>query len=169
MNAALLCPGPSLERFKAAPRYDLTIAVNRAVLAYPCDFWAVQDWPLFLETVPPADCDVFTTVQCRDDIIRHDGIDRLSNRLVLFTDDVYFYDAEPAHWDLYTATAALLLAWDQGATSVTCYGCDRTGTADWDGTKRDSDNRTDARWAYESALWSSVVDWLRRHGLKVTE
>ena len=169
MKAALLCPGPSLLAFNEAPRYDLTIGVNRAVLAFPCDWWAVQDWQLFGDTHPDGNPAVFTTLDCMEAIRRHGGSYRLAHRLLRYIADVYFYEPAPDYWALYTATAALILAWDQGATSITCYGCDREGVDDYDGTSRTSDNRTDERWQRESRIWRDVVIWLRDHGMRVHE
>ena len=52
MIAAILCPGPSLAGIDR-PAADLTIAVNRAAIAFPApDVWAALDLPLTLTIAP---------------------------------------------------------------------------------------------------------------------
>lgn len=48
----LLCPGPSLAKYRLTPgpsplTPDLTIGVNRAAVFAPCDWWVFLDWVIF--------------------------------------------------------------------------------------------------------------------------
>jgi len=54
MRLAILCPGPSLARGESAAwkDYDLTLAVNRAAAAHPCDWWVFGDPEGFHQTIP---------------------------------------------------------------------------------------------------------------------
>lgn len=45
----ILAPGPSLKAYDRMRKPDITICINRAILQFPCDFWAVQDRPLWME------------------------------------------------------------------------------------------------------------------------
>jgi hypothetical protein len=74
MKIAILCPGPSLREYLAAPvRHDVTIAVNQAVRAGLCDWWVFGDPEAYWKSQTArhgAKC--FTSRQSRDRV-SHSG------------------------------------------------------------------------------------------------
>lgn len=156
MHCALLCPGPSLRRLAQAPPADLTIAVKRAALAFPCQWVCILDTPelqAFGDIAPGAL--LLTRRDCRPKYSRREG---------LAVEDL---DCPVPRFDLYTATAALALAGHLGATTVDVYGADWSDAPDWDGSTPEGANRSPERWALERGIWSQVVEWMGRRGCEV--
>jgi hypothetical protein len=171
MNAALLCPGPSLARLAMLPPCDCVLAVNRAALRWACDVWCALDhW-----SEKPG---------CTPGGVRNWAKDVIGSPLLLTcrgsADAVAkrqpwrgaveaiesFRDACPVKgWTLYSATAALVYA-AQSHQRITVYGADMAGTLDFDnaaaGVKRD-----EARWQSERYIWGEVVAALKQRGVEV--
>lgn len=174
MKISVLCPGPSLSLFPGGNGFDLTIGVNRTVLAHKCDVWACGDYPL-VEKV-------------RGDVI---------GSPVLFTaatSDNYLRDHSPAHdtpkpwrevttfeslydfcdryfqWDTFSATAAIVYAaWSCGGKPgvIHSFGVDWSGELDWDGTGGFG-NRSVERWQFEAAIWQNrLVPWLASLNIEI--
>lgn len=163
MNAALLCPGPSLTQTypPAAGRHDVNIGVNRAVLAFRCHWWAFVDWQTYIETGRQA-CRTFVSRTADRELRRRTGD---------FTPDLTFESIDldrtrnSIRWGMFSATAALFLASHLGATSVDVYGADWTNEPDYDGHRTERDRRTVERWADERIVWDRTIEHL---GLSVT-
>lgn len=151
MYAAVLCPGPSLARTWPGDRpYDLRIGVNRAAVAFQCDYAAVLDSPL-LRAIGRAfrgDPRLLTRGAHRPKYSTRPG------------PDVESLPCPVRQWDLFTATAALVLAAQLGAELIDVYGADWTPNApDFDGVNV-AERRTAERFEKEREVWADVVAWL---------
>lgn len=161
---AVLCPGPSLAK---CPPLDaeVTIGVNRAAAFCSCDVWAALDSPLIHsrghEIIGRPT--LFTRRQSFDSLARHGDGWGDASRAVCYAEDL---SCPVARWDLYTMTAALVLAKHMGAATVNVYGCDWTDAPDWDGTAA-GENRAETRWELERSIYAAVVDWLDGCGCQV--
>lgn len=164
MHVTVLCPGPSLVR--SFTGFDgLTIGVNRAAIAYGCDWWAALDSPLILDPActPAGSPSLFTS---------RETAARLARNLrhwaygATVAEDVFPGESLPGNWTLFTAPAALILAAHLGATRIDVYGADWTDAADFDGVRPTSD-RSPVRWAREIPIWAAVVEWLGVRGTRV--
>lgn len=80
---------------------------------------------------------------------------------------VYERDEVAARWSMFSATAALMLALRLGASVVECFGCDMTGTLNYDGTPEPAANRTAERWALERIIWEKTRNVLEESGVEV--
>ncbi len=158
MQATLLCPGPSLARYKPAAA-DLTIAVNRAGARFGCDVWAVTDWELIQQHHERLhkQTRILTTRACAN-LWTALGHANATHCVCL---------EAPTHWDLFTATTALVWAHLQGVTHIDVYGADLSGEADFD-AEHPGRNRSDDRWHRELEVWESVTAWLAAKGTTVT-
>ena len=160
MKAAVLCPGPSLSR---CPPLDagLVVGVNRAAAFRPCGVWAALDTPVIKtygrEVVGRP---VLFTRRETAESLRRRGL--LPESVVCCEDLACPVD----RWDLFTLTAALVLAASRGATDVEVYGCDRTDGPDWDGV-RAGENRGENRWERERRVWNELTAWLETAGVEV--
>lgn len=162
MNAAILCPGPSLASAPGQP-CDLRIGINRAVLHQRCDWWSmVDDYP-YRNYRPSYPLCVFTI---KETLRRLGSIDEPT---VLHEDLYGFAPTSPAlSWSTYSHSAALILAAFLGATEIHVAGCDMAGIADFDGTTDPHNRRDDARWKVERAVIASVDRWLVDRGIEVS-
>lgn len=162
MKTALLCPGPSLSDYQPGD-HVLIAGVNRAVSVAACDFWVLLDNRPFYSAEPIGEPCLVTSGMLHRQFIRKGSltldrpfIDR--NRLL--------YEGT-ARWGRFSATNALVLLANLGATEIECFGVDMVGTKDWDGFGHDRDKRTLDRWREEAHLWSQVTDHLSQRGCQV--
>lgn len=165
-SAALLCPGPSLSKFTGHGKlYDPIIAVNRAALFTYADYWSLCDFDVFRLVKPKGRPKIWTRQDCRDRIIRE--WDRARDHQI----DIHelYFDRYPPElrWTKYSALAALVLAHTLGATQIDCYGCDMTGTAEFDNRPLPGVNRGENRWRDEKHWWGEVVAMLQLRGMMV--
>lgn len=171
MNAALLCPGPSLCETWNGHQYDLTIAVNRAILFHPADWWMATDHKLILRTGPIAHRPKYCTSNASmSSICRRGRLDVLGDGVqgLSVEDHLSVAKYEPPYcWRMYSATTALVLAHHLGAKTLSVYGADMKGEQDWDGDTHESNNRNDKRWESESVIWNKTADMLERKGTEV--
>lgn len=169
MNVALLCPGPSLLDTYRPGDHDVTLGVNRAVLAVQCDWWVFVDWQTFLENEARLDLSrmgIFCSGTAAESLRRHGQAGRLAQarHLKLF-EDLDRVTREWSRWSLYSATAGLMLAASLGAVAIDVYGADWTDQPDFDGHRAERDRRDDARWESERAVWSAVTEHLAEQGI----
>lgn len=163
-TAAILCPGPSLPTFPGRAGLDAVIGVNRAVGAFECDYWVFSDAevPQIAQPLgrPTIVCDRHLVRGFRNSpLAQHPYIDREA------AGPIANY---PIRWCRYSATSALVLAFGLGAKEIRCWGIDRQGVTDWDGTLPPGARRTEDRWREEASIWSQVVDHLAAAGVSVT-
>ncbi len=160
MTANLLCPGPSLALATVGPA-DMTIAVNRAAIAFASDAWVCRDW-VCGETTPPGgilhwQAEVIGSpvlVSGRDSIEAITRHGRPWRGRTCAIDDLMA--SWPGSWTLYSATAALVYAASRGARRVHVWGADMSGTSDWDG--REAGRTRDAdRWRREAEIWRTTI------------
>lgn len=154
MTAVVLCPGPSLAE-SSPPYSSLTIGVNRAVLAHPCDWWIFQDWKRFRDGEPKGRPIVCTTREAarRLGMLPHFAIDDL--------------ECPVDQWSLFTAPAALVLAYKMGGNQIEVYGADWSDEPDFDGVRVVGCIRDPERWKKEVPIWNAVVGWLHERGITV--
>lgn len=165
MRVTILCPGPSLRLYRPGCE-GMTIGVNRAATVHACDVWAATDWPLIRETRPLGTPTLLTIEATRESLSRRG---RPWPYLVVthcgLVNETVTNAKHP--WTRYTATAALFYAGWLGADRIDVYGCDWSGTKDWDGEDA-GENRSDNRWAEERDIWNKTAASLRceviRHG-----
>lgn len=164
MNISILCPGPSLRLYRPGCE-GVVIGVNRAATIHACDVWAATDRPLIDRTQPIGTPTLLTIAATRDSLSCRG---RPWPYLVVTHCGIGMKDNARTPWTRYTATAALHYAGWLGATHVDVYGCDWSGTKDWDGEEAGC-NRTDDRWAEEREIWNKTAAMMPceviRHGL----
>jgi hypothetical protein len=165
MRIAILSCGPSLSRYDARTAFDVRIAVNKAALFAPCSYWSVGDSETVGRYLPALDV-------CPSLWTHHDTYRRVCGHHG-WVDAKLYPRSERIRWTLFSATAALWLAKELGATRVDCYGCDMGGDLNWDGTPEPTANRSIERWALERAAWDETVALMEgveviRHGLTLT-
>ncbi len=191
MRVAILSCGQSIGMFaNIMPAPDVTIGVNSAVEAYPCDIWCASDHNIFrdYEPKPPFPKGVFTLgsirrhfmethpvteelVKCEipEERYRNLKAARLWNKGDYeFNGFTGFGAASPDIWKRYSVGSALMLAYLIGATEIVCFGCDMVGTKDWKGEEgRRETDRAPARWKGEREMWNLIVGWLEHRGVSV--
>jgi hypothetical protein len=79
----------------------------------------------------------------------------------------YHRDEINARWSMFSATAGLMLAGVLGAERLECFGCDMTGTLNWDGTEEPTARRTAERWALERIIWEKTRNLVEEVGTEV--
>jgi hypothetical protein len=184
MKVALLCPGPSLPLFEGrAAQYDQVLAVNRAVLAFPADFWVMLDAEAFRlarevmqrPSWPPERLPVL--VSWGDQHVERCSRYPEARQLPFVPVEYSWLPHEwqpdgaehptPLLWDSFSGTAALVLARRQGAVEIDAYGVDWSGLVDWDGKADPNSTRGEERWAREQSLWQDLTTLFARDGIRV--
>lgn len=171
-DIAILGTGPSLREFLAAPPvHDVYVGINRAVEAYPCDWWAFNDDEAFVWWVP---CEgghlrIFTSAETRRRIqhYRNVPIGRIDRFEWLHYAEVDTTCPSDPGWVNFSMTLAMVLGEFLGAKRLTLYGCDFQGTDDWDGPEAHGSARTHYRWQNETHKVGHVERWLGTRGVEV--
>lgn len=178
MRVAILNPGPSLNAtYPGRDGYDLTIGVNRTMLGYDIDWWVWMDcspampsrvWNApdgeWLRPKPDKAPSQFTTYDGAKYLTEHD-LPR-DGEVWQFCD---YMEVIPNHlkWHVFSATAAIALAYLLGATHADVYGADMQGVKDFDGTTCTQDTRDERRWNRERTMWNDTVAWMAFNGMAV--
>ncbi len=162
MIARILNPGPSLASYHPGDA-DLTIAVNRAgLIPHRFDVWAALDYPLVRDNAAKVKgCPLWLT--------RRQTWKDIGTRCqfpAAFVEDIRLMSADAPKWDIKTMTCAMAYAFTQGAERIELYGCDWSGTADYDGTEAGED-RSDKRWLTEAAQVGALMLWMHDRGVEV--
>ena len=165
MNAAILCPGPSLlDTFDAAKPHGLLIAVNRAAMVTQVDWWVFSDQHVWTDNAPPGTPKIFTR-QSIVDSYKHWPVFQNHERLTF--EEVAQTHPDTYRWRIFSATAAMVLACYLGATTINVYGSDMAGTDEYDGPPEHEVNRSDGRWRKEAAIVQSTMGHLAERGATV--
>lgn len=155
MNATLLCPGPSLERYDPMDRSGWVVGVNRAATVHACDVWAATDWPLVLKYRPMGQPALLTIKASREALERKgEAWPHLVITHCGMAGEVVTNAKHP--WTSFSATAALYYLGWMGVERIDVYGADMAGELDWDGVKGGT-GRNDNRWARERVIWDDLV------------
>jgi hypothetical protein len=162
MKTALLCPGPSLADYRTSD-HEIVVGVNRAVSVAPCDFWVLLDDRPFRSASPIGEPCLVTSGAIYRRFIRKSLLTK--DRPFIDRQNLYFDGNAP--WGRFSATNALVLLLNMGATSIDCFGVDMVGTKDWDGFGHDQDKRDIERWKEEATLWNRLTQYLSEHGCEV--
>lgn len=169
MLAVILSPGPSLGGFDPSTQRDITIGVNAAAAAHPCDWWSAGD----AQTIR------------RHAIERRDLIGRPKVLTVGGMAEEFSREQPEAvrwfdwlHWETlrdslslphevlnFSCPMAVALAVHLGATRVEAYGVDMSGNVDFTGAKHARFN--EARWVRERSDWAMVCQIASRRGVEV--
>lgn len=180
MNLAILSCGPSLQAFLDEPvKHDEYMGVNRAVGAYPCDYWVGLDPRVFTETVPMTlTCECFPFIFTSDNVdARHplpmSGWACRDSQLFAKVKGLDTLGSTP--WRRWSGVYALMVgALVLGAKRLTLYGYDMAGFQFWDGKPvyrrachPSPQTIDDTRWREEQHCFDSVVEWLIRRGVEV--
>ena len=164
MNAAILCPGPSLSRFQDRSGYDLVIGVNRSAVAHAVDVWCCGDWPLYQRVQQ----DVIGSPLWFTDpnSAGYVGVHGPAWRGKLTTFDQIDPHIEN-DWKIYSLYAAVGYAVVAGATRIEVYGADWNGEKDFDGTLA-GNTRDENRWRVEASGFRALVEILGRRGIELS-
>ncbi len=170
MKALILCPGPSLRAYLANPvGGDVVIAVNRAAEAVAADWLCAIDADALLGFRPEGRPRIFTTAQSMTRF-RSEQPGRASKFSMLSFEALYHQLAIPRapRWDMFSATAALVLAHWLGASEIEIFGCDWRGENDWDGTPPGRPgSRSISRWKSEQHKFHHIASALSRLGCTI--
>ena len=170
VNAVILCPGGSLPPALAALRSGsidptFTVGVNRAVEAYPCDYWCSMDATPYRGTTPKG---------CPKYIIRDDQLRKIGDntpdleraRVIKKRMDGY---PRRVDYSSFSILAAIAFAAEQGATEIDIYGSDWEGTGDWDGWQHPQPHRrSEKRWGRERRRYNELKDYYAGNGVIVS-
>ena len=170
MRAALLCPGPSLERYAGRDGYDLVIAVNRAATRYECDYWIAQDHSAYGHSHRADLPKLIGKPTWITNPSTHKatlGSHPESKRLAYIARNSIDFPSPPT-WRTWSATIGLALAAWRGATHIDCYGVDWTGTKDFDGVMLPEQIRDRRRWQREINVWRGMYRRLSARGITFT-
>ncbi len=155
MNIAILGAAPHITAcWRGRAGFDVLIGINRAAASIPCDFWCFGDMETPL-TVTPLGSPRWAT--------NENAARRLTKRGIAVPADALLWESlsSPglaANWPVFSATAALVLARELGATRIECFG-----VVDAEPPVNEA-----PRWAIERRIWNEVVAWLTRQGIPVT-
>jgi hypothetical protein len=184
MKIAILCPGPSLPLFEGrGPDYSQVLAINRACLLFPADFWVMLDGDAFRSGAevmqrpswPPDRLPVLVSFADQHAARCHRWSEARRLPFIPVEYDWLPHDWEPAPgapkqpllWDTFSATTALVLAKRLGAVQVDVYGADQAGPADWDGYTHADYARAEDRWTRERDLWRDLVKYFAGVGMTI--
>jgi hypothetical protein len=155
--AAILCAGPSLvQTWQHAlySRYDVVIAVNRAILHEPsAHWWCAADWDTFAVIVGSPTigiCSIRDAIRVLPTVFPKERW-HPEWKLVAF-EDLPFWSGKSS---LGTIGLALYLK----ATEIDIYGDDKSGETDCSGIK--SGDREPSRWAFEAKAMKDMMDRAR--------
>ncbi len=156
-TAAILCPGPSLSQTWASrsKQYSIVIAVNRAILFQPCQWWSAGDWNVVESVKARPSVGICSTAESTRVMPKEAGLQYVP------------WNELPIPHPGYSMVAALALGAMLGARSISVYGDDKSGDRDWDGARAGAD-RGDARWQRETALTRSACQKLLGLGIDVS-
>jgi hypothetical protein len=171
-KAAILCPGLSLNNFPGREGFDIVLGVNRAVGAFACDYWVFIDhytYVLSLESKSPCigrpaiclDKGVYTQV-CID---RPDAKE-FPNAPLLHE----WNGEERTKSGLFSATRAMVIAYNLGARDLTVWGADWNAATpgDWDGYYNAPwQERKAERLEDQKARWLMTAEFLSARGVSV--
>lgn len=172
MRCAVLCPGPSLPRFaEVQDQYETRIGINRAVMAFSCQWWVFADHAIYTDTRPPGLLTCFAPTT----FVSQDVLDALGKRGLIGGGyewvnwkSRYDFVSVQTGWRTFSVTAALVLAGSLGFKQIDCFGCDQTNAPDWDGGKPRGMYRTTQRWDDERRVWDrTTAELMDRHGVTV--
>jgi hypothetical protein len=165
MKAAILCPGPSLQR-AIIDGHDLTIGVNRAAAFTSCDVWAAGDIPMLTDHRPKVIGSPELLTAANTAAYLRDHATAWPGKVTEFEDLFGFLDPHALPWTLFTFTASIVFAAWRGATEIDVHGCDWRGLEDFDGWAQ-AGNRSDERWKLESQIYARLADTLAGRGVTV--
>lgn len=186
VDIAILCPGPGLVDFLGRPRsHTRFIGVNRAATAWPCDYWAFNDHEVFgwyHAQVQRNDRKPVCFTSNRAFELLGDPPAATDFEWLFYSQIETSCPSDPG-WTHYTLTVAMVLAEylirkrflnrgadDASRGSVIIYGCDWSGTQDWDGADPPRDAaacRSEYRWKNEQHKFWHVMRWLNQAGVDV--
>ncbi len=155
--AAILCPGPSLERYRQAGMpYDVVIAVNKACLFAPHHWFVAHDRETF-DMFPAAPMRGICTHGAIIDEYRAGGLTRLPRDL----EGIPLMDLPQVGWNYRNASmfGAMALAAHLGAEQADLFGVDWSGASNWDGTVQ-AEGRPAERWQLEAAAYERLKEAL---------
>jgi len=160
MNAAILCPGPSLAKWpdEMLMAYPLRIAVNRGVHRVRATHWVMADLNPFEKDRPAELPPIWTS----ESIVGYfppgsaTAYETLGERFP-FLVNTYSPDGT-VDWRSFSATAALVVAAALGAKVIDVYGADWTNEPDFDGKSINLSviERLPERWKTECQIWDAV-------------
>lgn len=171
VSAIILCPGASLISALRGLRTGsiaapVLLGVNRAVVAWPCDYWCSLDAKSYNRIEP---------LGSPEYIIRWDQAPRLKPGSIRDLGCAKIIrkrlDGYPRGVDYYSyslLSAIAFLAIDREMSNIDIYGADMVGIVDWDGTKNDKPNRRARdRWRREYAKLQVLCDYFDAQGVNV--
>lgn len=189
-SIAILCPGPSLGGFIAAPvEHDLHIGVNQAVEGFPCDWWAFLDAEAFERFVPMGVPACFTDERQYARIRQPAAQARVHRHHWLYLQYLErdYVGPDPFRFSM---SAAIVLAahligggaeerkenlcgtgdlcGTSGGAQIVVYGCD------WDGPEYfksegvvNAADHTKDRWGAERHVFGHLQKWLGNKGIRL--
>jgi len=167
MNAAILCPGPSLSAVTQADLvdYDIRLGVNRAPLQIAVEYWCVLDYPIIR--------DYRQQVLGNPSLMTHSTTwNDIRGKVAPFPVRIPLENVEAWYGRKYerrTTPSAMLLAGYLGAETIDIYGDDKTSEPDWDGfqTAETALARSIERWQSEKRDCDAITEFLAARGIEV--
>lgn len=170
MIAALLCPGPTLPktwRHALAQRYDLVLAVNRAI-DYHRAAWLVAGDAVTFQRIRQSPTVGVLTMRRVIETWHKDGPPAGFRTCVTKAfQDLPATDGA-ASYPQWGSTAAITFAIERGATHVHAYGLDLAGRTEFDATPNGTIDRSDDRYRRESASLATTTAWALARGAIIT-
>ncbi len=166
---AVLCPGPSLAMPHMDATYDGAITVNRAGAMYAGGWWCFADAVAFANTERrPAQAHLFIPEETARILGENPDTHDAFSAYRVMTWERLGYHRLPHCTHNISIIAALMLARARGAVAIDLYGCDWSGTDDFDGADIGSNTagRNDRRWAEEARVVGLVFDKFTALGIE---
>lgn len=170
-RAAVLCPGPSLASWLPRLRgggegeFDLVVAVNRTAKEWPADYWAILDAESFTDVTPVGTPELVIPEKQYKRLTRL--VPDVGERFNVHLREALACPPRSTFWHQWSATLAVVMAWNVGARRIEVFGADLAGTADFDGVTLERHDRDARRWRRERGAWLLTSTWLRSDGVEV--
>jgi hypothetical protein len=192
MKIAILCPGPSIDRFPGrhpvdgSTPPDLVIGVNRAATRVACDVWASGDiWPLESpmlrvnhHVIGARDVDQGGGIPCPIWLTATETHEWAIRNNIRWPGEIRHFDQlKPGitsiDWTFYTLFAAIAYAVCEISKlptphscppMISIYGADWKGTNDFDGIEAGL-TRDDNRWRTEREMFERLQEELAGRGI----
>lgn len=170
-KAAILCPGRSVLEYPGREAFDFVIGVNRAVGAFACDYWVFIDkYTYVLSQTSDSPCIGTPAICLERGVYSQVCRERPDAKQFTCMPTLHSWERErAAKSGLFSATRALVVAYNLGATDITAYGIDWDSDhpGDWDGYHDHRQVRRLDRLNDQKTRWGMTAGLLTERGVSV--
>jgi len=178
-DVAILSCGPSLSVYlRDRPAHQVTIGVNRAVVAVECDYWAFRDCKTMYIVEdglggPLGHPSCIAPARCAQNVQAYrppKGLRFIAEEEIVNEVGPHNLPTTIVRWRTFSVTwaVALMAQWLKPKT-LTVYGHDMEGWRYWNGIHiaPDPSRFNPGRWKKEQDIWNVVSGWVQCQGVAV--